>query len=359
MNFIIALTCAAVFASAPVLDVAPEGVVRAQQTGAAEGQKDQPELAEAEQLTAEVKRLFGVQKFEEALAPARRVVELREKALGPDHPLVALALYNLATVHAEMKRPAEAETLYRRALTIFDRSPGSNVELAANTANRLALVSFNRKDYKEAEAFFQRALDILSKIPGREQVSLVPVLLNLFELHVHRGNVEKGEPFLVRAFDILEKREPKKDDAGVQRLKSYYCPLMLAKRSETARRLQKNIYRMENPEKAAELERKRKEREAKGEEADIEGGVLNGRAVSKAAPSYPPEARQNRLSGTVVIYITVDEEGKVIKSEPLCGHSVLAKAGEEAVRRWKFTPTLLSGVPIKVTGVVTVNFAIR
>ena len=358
MNFIIALTCAATFSGAAVRGVVPEGVVRAQQTGAADVQKDRPELAEAEKLTAEVKRLFGAQKYEEALAPARRVVELREKALGPDHPLVALALYNLATVHAEMKKTGEAETLYRRALAVLDGSPGSNVELAANTANRLALVSFNRKDYQEAEAFFQRALDILSKIPGREQTALVPVLLNLFELHAHRGSAEKGEPFLVWAFDILEKREPKRDEAGAQRLKSYYCTLLAAKRSETAGRLRNNIFRMENPEEAAESERKRKERDAK-REAGIEGGVLNGRAIYKAAPSYPAEAKQNRLSGTVAVHITVDETGKVIESEPLCGHPVLAKAGEEAVRRWRFTPTLLSGVPIKVRGVVTVNFIIR
>ena len=91
----------------------------------------------------------------------------------------------------------------------------------------------------------------------------------------------------------------------------------------------------------------------------ISGGVLNGKAISKPAPAYPPIARAARAQGNVVVRIVVDEQGNVISASPISGHPLLQQAAANAVRQWRFSPTLLSGQPVKVTGVVTVNFTLQ
>jgi periplasmic protein TonB len=86
------------------------------------------------------------------------------------------------------------------------------------------------------------------------------------------------------------------------------------------------------------------------------GGVLAGSATRKAEPSYPPLAKAARVSGAVVVEVTVDESGNVISARALSGHPLLKDAAVAAARGWKFTPTQLSGVPVKVVGTITFNF---
>jgi protein TonB len=84
--------------------------------------------------------------------------------------------------------------------------------------------------------------------------------------------------------------------------------------------------------------------------------VLNGKAISKPQPSYPPIAREAKASGTVVVQVLIDEDGKVTEARAINGHPLLRKAAEEAARNARFSPTQLSGQPVKVTGVITYNF---
>lgn len=88
----------------------------------------------------------------------------------------------------------------------------------------------------------------------------------------------------------------------------------------------------------------------------ISGGVLNGKAVSKPQPAYPPIAKAAGASGTVTVQIVVDEEGNVVSAAAVSGHPLLQQAAVAAAREAKFSPTLLSGQPVKVSGVVTYNF---
>src|SRR5687768_8632400 len=90
--------------------------------------------------------------------------------------------------------------------------------------------------------------------------------------------------------------------------------------------------------------------------APISGGVLNGKAISKPQPVYPAIARAAKASGTVTVQITVDEGGNVISARPISGHPLLQPSAAAAARQAKFSPTLLSGQPVKVTGVITYNF---
>ena len=90
--------------------------------------------------------------------------------------------------------------------------------------------------------------------------------------------------------------------------------------------------------------------------APISGGVLNGKALSLPHPPYPAIARAARASGTVVVQVTIDENGNVISARAVSGHPLLQAVAVAAARQARFSPTKLSGQPVKVTGVITYNF---
>jgi len=98
------------------------------------------------------------------------------------------------------------------------------------------------------------------------------------------------------------------------------------------------------------------ETKTSAESKTVSGGVLNGKAISLPKPSYPPVAKAAKASGTVVVQVTVDENGNVISAQPVSGHPLLQAAAVAAARGAKFSPTKLSGQPVKVTGILQYNF---
>lgn len=88
----------------------------------------------------------------------------------------------------------------------------------------------------------------------------------------------------------------------------------------------------------------------------ISGGVLNGKAVSLPKPAYPPAAKAVGASGAVSVQVLIDENGNVVSASAASGHPLLRAAAVAAARGAKFSPTKLSGEPVKVSGVITYNF---
>ena len=88
----------------------------------------------------------------------------------------------------------------------------------------------------------------------------------------------------------------------------------------------------------------------------ISGGVINGKAMSLPVPAYPPAAKAVRASGAVNVQVTIDENGNVISATAVGGHPLLRAAAVAAAKQAKFTPTQLSGKPVKIAGVVVYNF---
>ncbi len=88
----------------------------------------------------------------------------------------------------------------------------------------------------------------------------------------------------------------------------------------------------------------------------IPGGVLNGKAISLPKPAYPAIAKAAKASGIVSVQVTIDENGNVISASAVSGHALLKASAVQAAYQAKFSPTLLSGVPVKVTGTINYNF---
>jgi TonB family protein len=90
----------------------------------------------------------------------------------------------------------------------------------------------------------------------------------------------------------------------------------------------------------------------------VSGGVLNGTAISLPPPVYPDAAKRMRTSGTVTVEVVLDESGKVVSANATSGPPVLRDAAVQAALKARFSPTKLSGQPVKVSGVINYKFAL-
>jgi TonB family protein len=90
----------------------------------------------------------------------------------------------------------------------------------------------------------------------------------------------------------------------------------------------------------------------------VSGGVLNGAALNLPAPTYPESAKRMRVGGTVVVEVVIDELGKVISAKASGGPAALREASVQAALHARFSPTKLSGQPVKVTGVINYRFSL-
>ena len=97
---------------------------------------------------------------------------------------------------------------------------------------------------------------------------------------------------------------------------------------------------------------------AKSAISSLNGGLLNGKATSLPAPVYPAAALAVRAQGTVTVQIEIDENGHVISATAMSGHPLLRSSAVEAAKAASFAPTLLSGQPVRVSGVLTYNFVV-
>lgn len=88
----------------------------------------------------------------------------------------------------------------------------------------------------------------------------------------------------------------------------------------------------------------------------VSQGVLNGKATSLPKPAYPAAAKAVRAGGAVSVQVVISESGSVMSASAVSGHPLLRAAAESAARGARFSPTLLSGQPVKVSGVITYNF---
>ena len=88
----------------------------------------------------------------------------------------------------------------------------------------------------------------------------------------------------------------------------------------------------------------------------VSKGVINGIAKDLPKPEYSAAARAMGAQGKVDIQVTIDESGRVISAHAINGNVLLRPAAENAARRARFSPTILSETPVKVTGIIVYNF---
>jgi protein TonB len=89
------------------------------------------------------------------------------------------------------------------------------------------------------------------------------------------------------------------------------------------------------------------------------GHLEQSKLIHRVNPVYPVLAVKARVSGTVVVEAMIDEEGTVSTVKALSGHPLLVDAAVEAVKQWKYSPTVLNGEPVPILAIVTVTFKLN
>jgi periplasmic protein TonB len=90
----------------------------------------------------------------------------------------------------------------------------------------------------------------------------------------------------------------------------------------------------------------------------VGGNVQAAMTIDAPKPAYPPLAKQARISGVVRLNATIGKDGTILNLTAASGHPLLVPAALEAVKRWRYKPTLLNGEPVEVLTVIDVNFTL-
>jgi periplasmic protein TonB len=90
----------------------------------------------------------------------------------------------------------------------------------------------------------------------------------------------------------------------------------------------------------------------------VGGQVEQAKLIYKPTPEYPPLAKMARIQGTVKLEAIISKDGTIQDLKVLSGHPLLVKAALDAVKQWRYQPTLLNGDPVEVITEIDVNFTL-
>ena len=98
---------------------------------------------------------------------------------------------------------------------------------------------------------------------------------------------------------------------------------------------------------------------AGGHAAELLGGQVEAaKLIYKPTPDYPPLAKMARIQGSVRLEAIIAKDGTIQDLKVLSGHPLLVKAALDAVKQWRYQPTLLNGEPVEVVTEIDVNFTL-
>jgi protein TonB len=91
----------------------------------------------------------------------------------------------------------------------------------------------------------------------------------------------------------------------------------------------------------------------------VGGNVQAAKIVNQPKPVYPPLAKQARIQGTVRFTAIIGRDGTIQNLQLISGHPLLVPSAQEAVKQWRYQPTLLNGEPVEVITQIDVNFTLQ
>lgn len=137
----------------------------------------------------------------------KHALVISEKVLGPEHPAVAAALNNLATLYHDHEKHAQAAPLYQRALAIREKVLGPEHPDVATSLNNLAALYASQGQHTHAAPLYQRALAILEKSLGPEHPNFIEGLQNYAALLRTLRRNEEAEKLETRVSELEERRK--------------------------------------------------------------------------------------------------------------------------------------------------------
>jgi protein TonB len=92
---------------------------------------------------------------------------------------------------------------------------------------------------------------------------------------------------------------------------------------------------------------------------EVGGKVQAAKLLQRVEPVYPPIARQARISGTVRLEAIIAADGRIRELKVISGHPLLVQSALDAVRQWRYQPTLLNNTTVEVLTHIDVNYTLR
>jgi protein TonB len=90
----------------------------------------------------------------------------------------------------------------------------------------------------------------------------------------------------------------------------------------------------------------------------IGGNVIAANIISQVRPVYPPLAKMARQQGTVKFEAMISKEGTIENLKLIGGPPLLVQAAMDAVKQWRYKPTILNDEPVEVQTTIDVNFSL-
>ena len=306
--------------------------------------QDSPELREATALTESVVKLANEGKVNEAIPLAKRSLEIRERLLPANDPLIATSLSYLADLYIAKRDWDLAKTTLQRLLQVQQQRVGPDDVSLVRPLERLAVVHLSEGNLGKAEDEYKRALQLREKQSGTETLQLAQALEGLATVYRARNDFKRGAPLYKRALDIYARLATVNSAAFDQASRGFTC---LA--HETG-----------NRDAAKELDDIWKQYAPAGSPPESPYTQLNPKALSLPRPDYPEEARTRRVSGTVIVRVKIDETGRVTDAYDMCqGPPLLSPGALASAWKARFAPYLVADKPVKSQGVVTYRFVWR
>lgn len=305
-------------------------------------QTQSSDLIKSNDLNSAAVRLFNEGKYDEALPLETEALELRVRVLGPDSAELIPLLTNLGQIHKRGSLEQSA-AYFNRALKLAEKAYGPKDIRLASILDPLALVEYALKHTTTSEDLFVKSLKIKQASLSPQDPEIAETAYNLGQVYGSHNAYDSAAQMYRRAINIWE-HSGEKDLPKLQKaLAGYVLVLTALGKKDEASKAQHRLAQLSN------------------QEAILNGGVLNGKALALIRPPYPRLSGPFHPSGTVQVRVRIDENGNVIDAKALKSSLPMEfdRAAESAARQSRFSPTFVDGKPVKVIGIIIYNFAGR
>ena len=308
-------------------------------------QGESPELTEAAALHKSALKLYTENKGADAIPLAEKALAIRQRLLPANDVRVEESLEMLGIVYYAKADYRGAKSTLERALKLRESRLGPDSFELEPILDRLGLAYYFNHDLDKAESALVRVVALKEKEFGPEHYYLAVSLSNLANYYRSQGEWIQAAPLYKHALELIAKKSGVDSAEFTQVSNNFIC--MCYENSQSAGLIK-------------EFELLKQRFTPHGEDATSTTEVLNGRALSLPAPRYPLQATAARQSGRIIVKVWIDEDGNVYQAGSMCGGDpALKTAAVNAAKQAKFSPTLVNGVAVKITGVVVYNFVAR
>lgn len=284
--------------------------------------------------------------LKEATKTAQEVLELSKEIYGNEDVQTAVSYYNLGEIYKARKKYDEAAENLQVSLNIYQKQPEQYEEKIAQILESLGVVLTLDGKFNEAQSVIEDSVKTAEEAFKGQDRKLLSYYKTANYFYMFAKKYEKAANFFGKRYKATKKvyGEESNEIEDIENELDCY----LSKFDSESKKQFRTIYRNA---KTDDEEKKLKD------DSDKDVEVVNGKAISLPKPVYPYTSRRMGVRGEVMVRVLINENGDVIKAKAFCGgDELLRDSSEKAALKAKFRPTTLSGVPVKVSGIITYVF---